>query len=302
MERSHIPLTDPGIAGKRLEYSHFLHMAVPNEWRRENAILQDHIKINIFLRGDFSLFVGSRIFRPVQGDICILAPFEEHCGQICARTELEYYQLDADLSVLDALPDGRALLLRMTDRSQFPEPFFSAGSAGLSRLLPLFTELEQALDANDRLSAFCKAVQLLQVLYSLADQYGRTSSPRTEQAFLSWYPSQSIRFMEDNYSQPLTQEQIAAACGVSVSWLERVFRSETGMTLHSYLTRCRVLHAAKLLSCRTVSETALLCGFSDTSHFIREFKKRMGMTPGAYQKHTNSFRFLPERRNCQNVI
>ena len=49
-----------------------------------------------------------------------------------------------------------------------------------------------------------------------------------------------------------------------------------------YLINVRIKRASELLSrsVLSVSEVAEKCGFKDTEHFCRTFKKRMGITAG----------------------
>ncbi len=282
MELQHIPLTEFGTGGK-LEYSHFRHAAVPNEWRRENRILQGHVKINLFFRGEFSLFAGNRIYRPSEGQICILTPYEPHSGQISGHTELEYYQFDVDSGALDALPGGRELMERLSNRKRYPEIVFPAGSEGLSKLLALCGAIERAVADGDRITAFCQCVCALSLIAALREQNQAFPAGKGPVS-LSYYPTVIVRYLEEHYGNSVTLGELAKVCGVSTSWLERVFRKETGTTLHAYLIRCRVLKATEVLANRPVGETGNLCGFSDASHFIREFRRYMGMTPGEYRR------------------
>jgi AraC-like DNA-binding protein len=46
----------------------------------------------------------------------------------------------------------------------------------------------------------------------------------------------------------------------------------------------KVIEAKKLLSSgKSVTDTAIMCGFDDYANFIRVFKKHVGQTPGKYR-------------------
>ncbi len=73
----------------------------------------------------------------------------------------------------------------------------------------------------------------------------------------------------------------------SYDYLRKLFKKETGMTPHEYLTRTRMNAAQMLLSGTSrfdfsVNETSELCGFSEPLYFSRVFKKRFGCSPTQY--------------------
>lgn len=60
------------------------------------------------------------------------------------------------------------------------------------------------------------------------------------------------------------------------------------MTFSQFVTRYRLNTACELLkhSQKQVSEICFMVGFNDLPHFIRVFKKAMGMSPTLYRKTT----------------
>ncbi|SAL62633.1 transcriptional regulator [Caballeronia choica] len=108
----------------------------------------------------------------------------------------------------------------------------------------------------------------------------------------------AILLMEQSVGRPMSLEELAGRLDMSVRQLERLFSAETGQSPHAYGRKMRVQTAAWLLtsSDRTVADIATSCGFSDASHFGREFKKGFGIAPIAYRnsqllnEHTDSSR------------
>jgi len=76
-------------------------------------------------------------------------------------------------------------------------------------------------------------------------------------------------------------EDVAAAVGVSQFHLARVFRAETGTSLHQYLLRIRMERALTRLGEgeRQLSRLALELGFSSHSHFSAVFRRHFGESP-----------------------
>ena len=72
----------------------------------------------------------------------------------------------------------------------------------------------------------------------------------------------------------------------NTEYLKKMFKKETGLTPLQYLTNKRLENAASTLASicgkGNISETALMCGFSDPLYFSRLFKKRYGVSPRNY--------------------
>ena len=97
-------------------------------------------------------------------------------------------------------------------------------------------------------------------------------------------------FIEANYAEMLTVEQIGGAAGIGVRECNRCFRRCIRTSPIEYLTACRVRAAAKMLddTAMSVLEVSEACGFSSPGYFSRVFKDSMGMTPKAWQKRGRS--------------
>ena len=66
--------------------------------------------------------------------------------------------------------------------------------------------------------------------------------------------------------------------------LIRSFKAATGITPHAYRMNCRIEQGKMLLrQGKDITETALLCGFFDQSHFHRHFKAMTTITPQEYR-------------------
>lgn len=95
-------------------------------------------------------------------------------------------------------------------------------------------------------------------------------------------------FMMQRLDEPgLTASAIAECLGVSIRTLHRVFAGGQ-ITFASDLRRLRLERAAILLvkpnlAALTIAELGCRCGFSDSSHFVREFRRQWGVTPGRWR-------------------
>jgi AraC-like DNA-binding protein/mannose-6-phosphate isomerase-like protein (cupin superfamily) len=80
---------------------------------------------------------------------------------------------------------------------------------------------------------------------------------------------------------PETIDELARTHGLARRTLERRFREDTGMSFGMWRQKARLLDSIRLLAeGRSVTDTALDCGYASVSAFIAAFKGTFGYTPG----------------------
>jgi AraC-like DNA-binding protein len=90
-------------------------------------------------------------------------------------------------------------------------------------------------------------------------------------------------YLRREFAGTVALEDLGHRAGMCRFALVRAFAREVGLPPHAYQTHLRVLHACELIQRGTpLSIVALKVGFSDQSHLCRNFKRILGMTPGAY--------------------
>ena len=78
---------------------------------------------------------------------------------------------------------------------------------------------------------------------------------------------------------------LAEQAGMTRYQALRAFKGRYGLPPHAYQLCAQLGQARDLLrSGRSATDVALVCGFSDQSHFGRHFKRVFGVTPGTYAK------------------
>lgn len=95
----------------------------------------------------------------------------------------------------------------------------------------------------------------------------------------------AIRYISQNYSDRITNEDLARACGLSVRAFERQFQAAYHTSPHDYIRQLRVRMSCSALvfSRKSLAAVATEFGFSDQSHFTKEFRRFMSETPRAYR-------------------
>lgn len=94
-------------------------------------------------------------------------------------------------------------------------------------------------------------------------------------------------YLDAHLSEAIGLETVAANVGASLYHLCRMFREQTGLTMHAYRTRQRLgLVIDRLIRGKSDSLTgiALDFGFASHSHLSRVFQKQLGVPPSALRE------------------
>jgi len=91
-----------------------------------------------------------------------------------------------------------------------------------------------------------------------------------------------VEHLEDNYTIPLSINNISKKAGISSSHLSRLFKENLNISFTQYMNRLRVEKAKELLDDKslTINEIMNSVGFSTEQHFFKQFKRYTGTTPG----------------------
>ena len=95
-----------------------------------------------------------------------------------------------------------------------------------------------------------------------------------------------IAFIQENYAQKLTLEQIADSAAVSTRECLRCFRTSIHQSPMDYLIEYRIRVSKKMLETTdlTITDIALRCGFNSNSYYTKLFHRICGKAPNAYRK------------------
>lgn len=98
--------------------------------------------------------------------------------------------------------------------------------------------------------------------------------------------SDAIRFIEQNFAQPIVLEDVAEKVHLNRSYISSLFKKETGENIFDYLLHCRMKKAKQLLMDKkyAVQQISAEVGIADAAYFSKLFKKHTGVTPLEFRK------------------
>ncbi|TCS78082.1 AraC-like DNA-binding protein [Muricomes intestini] len=151
-----------------------------------------------------------------------------------------------------------------------------------NRMAVFFNLIFRVLERNYTMGNFIYLSQVLSLL--LAEVYYREKVD--ESSVQDKHVTMVIRFMYKNLTKQLTLEEISREVDLSKSYLNSIFKEQTGRSPVDFFLHLKMQEACKLLQSTDmyIYEVSTKMGYTDPYYFSRIFKKVVGVSPKEYKK------------------
>ncbi len=121
-------------------------------------------------------------------------------------------------------------------------------------------------------------------LYLFIDGFVRSSSSTQiskGNSLRDFYIKEAFSFIEQNFQNNISVEDIAATCGLNRSYFGKIFHENTGKSPQEFLISYRMTKAAELLKLTelSIADIGNAVGYPNQLHFSRAFKNVYGSSP-----------------------
>lgn len=218
-------------------------------------------------KGTAKMLISGNTIILSDNSLLLINPYETHYGEITS-TEFSYYCLDFDMKML-SLPKEKQMLneeikyINHLNGEIFKKYIKDAHNAFENEK----TGWQLALTGN------------LLILFSHLETKLISTLPSKENEFTK----KVINYLKENYANNITSKTISEALNYNQSYFCRMFKKSFSFKFCEYLNYYRIRKSKDILKTHNVSDTALLCGFSNMSYFSVTFKQYTGMTPIQYK-------------------
>jgi len=237
--------------------------SVPCNWHRNLEILW-------ILKGSGKVQYGKHSHTVREGDIVIVnsgvlhRPYSEEWMQYCVIIVDEQFCEENGLD---------------TTYRTYTECFQDAQTERL--LKNAAAHMKEYTAGADFLSIARVRLAMLELMIEITAHHSCIREAETEKNTPSEeHVKRVLEYLNDNYTDHITLDELADLCGVTKQHLAREFKRVTGQTICTYtnMLRCKKAEVA-LADGMSVTEAALESGFESLSYFSRTYKKLMGTVP-----------------------
>ena len=96
-----------------------------------------------------------------------------------------------------------------------------------------------------------------------------------------FYIHEALSYIEQNFQNDISVENIAAVCGLNRSYFGKIFKDGIGKSPQEFLLNYRMIKAAELLKLTKlyIKDVGNAVGYPNQLHFSRAFKNIYGISP-----------------------
>lgn len=130
-------------------------------------------------------------------------------------------------------------------------------------------------------------------LYLFFDAMLKSITPETnshQKKLQDYYIHEALSYIEQNFQNDITVEDIAKICGLNRSYFGKMFKDSTGKTPQQFLMTYRMIKATELLKLTklSISDIGNAVGYPNQLHFSRAFKNIYGISPREWRNENHS--------------
>ncbi len=229
--------------------------------------------------GTLSLWEEDRHFDIGPGESLLLVPGRRHGGAADYPPDLRFYWIHFDIS--DSDEDSEDGSQSTCIDVHLPQ---SARVSRVDRLTELF---RMFLDDQETGGLEQTTADLLLCL--ILSEIAKPSPTNGDHVLRSTAIAEKARqHIKTHFHESLTTSTISQAIEINCDYLERIYKRSFNQTIIQAVHHYRIRYSRRLLLDEThyqnIDQIASQCGYTDSGYFRRVFKKRVGMTPKAFQK------------------
>lgn len=246
-------------------------------------------EVYYFHAGKCSYLIGDKIYMLAPGDLILMYGMTLHGANV--DPSVPYVR-----SIVHFEPELLSPFLSVPNAVDLLQPFrelrnhrISLSGADKDEVERLLAGMREHQAKESPAGIFRMQLAFIDLLAILFEKCSRSSggghqenAPAKEQIV-----QRVVSYIEAHYSRDLHLGQLEAELHFSKSYLAKLFKDVTGMTIFDYLYRRRINQARTLFQRDprlSVTEVSLETGFKHAAHFCRMFKAHTGGTPQSYRR------------------
>ena len=269
-------------AGYLKESYHYFHLK-DTAGQELDFHFHDFDKLVILISGRVDYRVESSVYELRPWDVLLVKHHTIHKAEIDKSQPYERIIIYLDRRYFESIMPEAKLMDCFDIADRHGRHLLNAAPEQLKELKSAIERYE-ALRGDERFGALTMGeTMIIQLLIHIS----RLSEVEPGEAESSYDPKiqQVLSYINENFRSELCVDELADRVFLSKYHFMRLFKAQTGTTVHAYVRQKRLMNAARLIREGVPAQKAAAdSGFGDYSAFHRAFKESFGTSPGKLKK------------------
>ena len=269
-------------AGYLRESFHYFHLR-DTAGQERDFHFHEFDKLVILLSGRTEYLVEDQRYELQPGTVLLVRHHSIHKALIDRSEPYERIIIYLDRAYFERVMPGAGLMDCFDQADRHRRYLLTAAPEQWEELRGALAAVEKT-EGDSRFGARAMAeAQIIQLLI----QINRLHEAAPEHAEGAMDPKirQVLSYINENFQRELSVEQLAEQIYMSRYHFMRLFKAQTGSTVHAYIRQKRLMNAARLIRDGVpAAKAAELSGYGDYSAFHRAFKESFGLSPGQLKR------------------
>ena len=221
-------------------------------------------------------------------------------GQVLLHQPDEFHRI---WSEFESAPHVRNLSFFAAAVPTFGARVLQISGSEAVELISICDDVARGLETNDRALLNETRIRLELWLLSLTKNEGEVAVRPSLPSALRY--AEIVNVLHAHLREPLSAQEIAGLCNISLSALKKIFTRYAGMGVSRYFTEMKMRYAAEQLQAgMRVGEVAAMLGYFDQNYFSTVFRRVMGAPPGTFRvsEKKNDTRIERKEKNSMKFI
>ena len=264
------------------ENYHYFHLR-DTAGQERDFHFHDFDKIVLLISGSVDYAVEDKVYTLRPWDMLLVRHHTIHKALIDKSVPYERIIIYLDRHYFDRVLPGAGLRECFERADATGQHLLTPEGEPRAALSAALSAFEDSLADNEFGAQAMRDTLMMQLLIRI--NRIAAAAPEREEKKLDEKIEKTLSYINENLSRELTVDVLADRVYLSRYHFMRLFKAQTGMTVHAYIRRKRLLYAARLIrEGVNANKAAFDSGFADYSTFHRAFTESFGMSPGKLKR------------------
>ncbi|MFC5531348.1 AraC family transcriptional regulator [Cohnella yongneupensis] len=251
-----------------------------------------YYEVYYFHEGKCNYLIGDQIYTLSPGDLIIMYGMTLHCAKIDPAYPYIRSIIHFDPSLLRPYLEPPHAINVLEPFQQFKNYRLCLRGEDKEEAERILSLMHKHQERHDEIGDSRRMLAFVDLLHFV---YERCLQPLRQQRE---FPSEKekavqdvIALLETTFTEDLHMDQLQKTLHLSKSYLAKIFKEVTGVTIFEYVYRKRINEARILFLLHpgmTVTEACFRLGFKHLAHFSRLFKQMTGLSPDQFKKQARN--------------